>query len=159
MSGKNTLTYLLGVSVGDEKEKLFNQQIVNVFYWVKCTNKYSAHLNFTMIFGKKSFFYCSRIISKELIIASLFIIKAILSPCLSYLPCIVHREYFSIIFNVKKCTLYLIKYGNCTKLFYSLQMRLQWTNTLAYLPWLSVRKKHQNINVWCHCCKTVFLRQ
>jgi hypothetical protein len=27
----------------------------------------------------------------------------------------VHREYFSIIFNVKKCTLYSIKYGTCTK--------------------------------------------
>ncbi len=31
---------------------------------------------------------------------------------LSYLPCIVHREYFSIIFNVKKCALYSIKYGS-----------------------------------------------
>ena len=30
---------------------------------------------------------------------------------LSYLPCIVSREYFSIIFNVKNCTLYLVKYG------------------------------------------------
>ncbi len=30
----------------------------------------------------------------------------------SYLPYIVLREYFSIIFNVKKCALYLIKYGN-----------------------------------------------
>jgi hypothetical protein len=34
-----------------------------------------------------------------------------LKPFLSYLPCIVCREYFCIIFNVKKCTLYLIKYG------------------------------------------------
>jgi hypothetical protein len=65
----------------------------------------SAHLNFEMIFGKKNYFYFSRIISKEIIIASLFIIKAIFS----YLPCIVHREYFSIIFNVKKCALYSIK--------------------------------------------------
>ena len=32
-------------------------------------------------------------------------------PFLSYLPSIVHREYFSIIFNVKKCALYSIKYG------------------------------------------------
>jgi len=31
------------------------------------------HLNFTMIFGKKPLFYFSRIISQELIIASLFI--------------------------------------------------------------------------------------
>jgi hypothetical protein len=50
-----------------------------------------------MIFGKKNYFYFSRIISQELILASLFIIKAILN-----LPCIVCREYFSIIFNVKK---------------------------------------------------------
>jgi hypothetical protein len=33
-----------------------------------------------MIFGKKTFFYFTRIISQELIIASLFIIKAILNP-------------------------------------------------------------------------------
>ncbi len=36
--------------------------------------------------------------------------KGYLKPFLSYLPCIVHREYFSIIFNVKKCALCLIKY-------------------------------------------------
>jgi hypothetical protein len=36
-----------------------------------------------------------------------------LNPFLSYLPCIVRREYFSIIFYVKKCTLYSIKYGMC----------------------------------------------
>ncbi len=34
-----------------------------------------------------------------------------LKPFLSYLPYIVWREYFSIIFNVKKCALYLIIYG------------------------------------------------
>ncbi len=42
----------------------------------------------------------SRINSKELIIASL-ILKSHIKPFLSYLPCIVCREYFSIIFNVK----------------------------------------------------------
>ncbi len=31
-------------------------------------------------------------------------------PFLSSLECKMCREYFSIIFNVKKCTLYLIKY-------------------------------------------------
>jgi hypothetical protein len=40
----------------------------------------SVHLNFPMIFDKKKYFYFSRIISKEIIIASLFIIKAILNP-------------------------------------------------------------------------------
>jgi hypothetical protein len=35
-----------------------------------------------------------------------------LKPFLSYLPCIVRREYFSIIFHVKKCILYSIKYDN-----------------------------------------------
>jgi hypothetical protein len=30
----------------------------------------------------------------------------------SYLPCIVQRKYFSIIFHVKKCALYSIKHGN-----------------------------------------------
>jgi hypothetical protein len=33
-----------------------------------------------MIFGKKNYFYFSRIILKEIIIASLFNIKAILNP-------------------------------------------------------------------------------
>ncbi len=37
--------------------------------------------------------------------------KSHLKLFLSYLPCIVHREYLSTIFNVKKCTLYSIKYG------------------------------------------------
>ncbi len=35
-----------------------------------------------------------------------------LIPFLSYLPCLMGREYFSIIFNVKRCILYSIKYGN-----------------------------------------------
>ncbi len=63
-----------------------------------------AHLNFTMIFDKKYYFYLSRIISQELITASLFIITH-LKPFVNYLPCIVRKEYFSIIFNVKKCAL------------------------------------------------------
>jgi hypothetical protein len=40
--------------------------------------------------------------------------KSHLKPFLSYFPCIVRREYFSIILNVKKCALHSIKYGtNC----------------------------------------------
>ncbi len=38
--------------------------------------------------------------------------KSHLKPFFSYLPCIERREYYSIIFNVKKCTIYSIKYGN-----------------------------------------------
>jgi len=34
--------------------------------------------------------------------------KRYLKPFLSYLPCIVHREYFSINSNDKKCALYSI---------------------------------------------------
>jgi hypothetical protein len=76
-----------------------------VFYRVQCAYEYSAHLNFTMIFGKKNFYF-SKIISQELIIVSLFIIKKCihheshLKLFLSYLPFIVCREYLSIIFNV-----------------------------------------------------------
>jgi len=67
--------------------------------------EYNAHMSIvcTLIsqwfLAKKNYFYFSKIISQEFIIASLFIIKAILIPFLSYLPCIVHRKYFSIIFN------------------------------------------------------------
>ncbi len=53
---------------------------ITIFFRVQCTYKYSAHLNFTLMFGKKKYFYFSRIISKEIIIASLFIIQAILNP-------------------------------------------------------------------------------
>jgi len=52
---------------------------VTIFYRVKCAYKHSVHLNFTMIFGK-IFILFLRIISQELIIASLFIIKAMLNP-------------------------------------------------------------------------------
>ena len=68
-------------------------------------------------FLAKKYFYFSKLISQKFIIASLFIIKAILKPFLSYLPCIVCRGYFSIIFNVKKCALYLIKYGTVKTYF------------------------------------------
>ncbi len=39
--------------------------------------------------------------------------KSNFKPLLNYLPCIVCREYFSIIFNVKKCALCSIKYRKC----------------------------------------------
>jgi hypothetical protein len=54
--------------------------------------------------------------------------KSYLKPFRSYLPCIVCREYFDIIFNVKKCTLYSIKYG-------------KWRETLFVSIWKSVFKK------------------
>ncbi len=38
--------------------------------------------------------------------------KSKLKPFLSNLPCIVRREYFSTIINVKKCALYSIKYSS-----------------------------------------------
>ena len=37
--------------------------------------------------------------------------KSHLTPFLSYLPCIACREYFNIIFNIKNCALYSIKYS------------------------------------------------
>ena len=45
--------------------------------------------------------------------------KSYLKPFLSYPPCIVCREYSSIIFNVKKCALYSIKYGNLLRYFFT----------------------------------------
>ncbi len=53
-----------------------------------------------------------------------------LKPFLSYLPCIVCKEYFSIIFNVKKCTLYFIKYSNYK---ISLSARPLQSNKIKYL--------------------------
>ncbi len=79
--------------------------------------EYNAHTSIVRTwisqwFLAKFYFYFSGIISQVLIIAS---IKSHLKPFLIYLPCIVHREYFSIIFNVKKCAQYLIKYSTCNK--------------------------------------------
>ncbi len=37
-------------------------------------------------------------------------------PFLNYFPCVLCREYFSIIFNVQKCTLYWIKYHTLASL-------------------------------------------
>jgi hypothetical protein len=54
--------------------------LITVFYRVQCTYKYSAHLNFTLIFWQKNYFCFSKIISKEIIIANLIVIKAILNP-------------------------------------------------------------------------------
>ncbi len=69
------------------------------------------HLNFTMIFGKKIILFFKNNFTR--INPFKFIHhKSHLKPFLSYLPCIVCREYFIIIFNVKKCTLYSIKYGS-----------------------------------------------
>ncbi len=81
--------------------------------------EYNAHTSIVRTwisqwFLTKKLFYFSRIMSQEIIIASLFIIEAILNP-FPILPCIVRREYFSNIFHVKKCALYSIKHG--TSLF------------------------------------------
>ncbi len=63
--------------------------------------------------------------------------KSYHKPFLSYLPCIVLREYFSIIFNVKKCALYLIKYSKLTGLW-SLRIQSLWPTGM----------KERKLNVW-----------
>ncbi len=73
--------------------------------------EYSVHLNFTMIFGKKIFFLFFKNNFTRINHCKFIHHKSHLKPFFSYLPFIVCREYFSIIFNVKKCAPYLIKYG------------------------------------------------
>ncbi len=87
-------------------------EMVTVFYLVLCAYKNGAHLNFTMIFWQKKYFYISRLISQEFNHCKFIHHKSHFEPFLSYLPCIVCREYFSIILNIKQCALYLTKYGN-----------------------------------------------
>ncbi len=53
--------------------------------------------------------------------------KSYLKPFLSYPLCIVRREYFSIIFNVKKCALYSIKYGK------------------TFAPWKALQRKKRSL--------------
>ncbi len=64
--------------------------------------------------------------------------KSYLKPFLSYLPCIVCREYFSIIFNVKKCELYSIKYSICWNIFL-LSWKLPIPNSINDLYYYFVR--------------------
>ncbi len=78
-----------------------SEKISTVFYQVYCTYKYSVHLNFTMILGKKLFLFFKNNF-KRINHCKLIHHKRYLKPFLSYLPCIVCREYFSIIFNLKK---------------------------------------------------------
>jgi hypothetical protein len=70
-----------------------------------------AHLNFTIIFVK-NLILCFKNNFTRINHCKFIHHTSHFKPFLSYLPCIVHRKYFSIIFHVKKCTLYLIKYGN-----------------------------------------------
>jgi hypothetical protein len=64
-----------------------------------------------MIFGKKKIFLFFDNNFARINHCKFIYLKSHLKPFLSYPPCIVHREYFSIIFNVKKCALYSIKYS------------------------------------------------
>ncbi len=64
-------------------------------------------------------------------IASFIHHKSYLKPFPIYLPCIAHMEYFSIIFNVKKCALYSIKYGT-QKVVYCIGSRDSVDNTLLF---------------------------
>ncbi len=58
----------------------------------------SAHLNFTMIFCKKIIFFKNNF--PRINHCKIIHHKSQLKPFLGYLPCIVCKKYFSIIFNV-----------------------------------------------------------
>jgi hypothetical protein len=68
-----------------------------------------------------------------------------LKPFLSYLPCIVCREYFSIIFNVKKCAPYAIKCGTL-KLTKLVAFRLLFLVQSEKLQKIATFKTSENIN-------------
>ncbi len=102
-----------------------------VFYWVNCAYKYSAHLNFTVIFGQKEIFLFFKNNLTRINYCKFVQHKSHLKSSLSYLPCIVCREYFSIIFNIKKCALYLIKYSS--PYFFSNPSSTFASNNVAYL--------------------------
>ncbi len=76
------------------------------------------HLNFTMIFGKKRLFLFFKNNFTRINDCKFIHHESHVKPFLSYLPCIVCKEYFSIIFNVKKCELYSIKYSTYSNLLY-----------------------------------------
>ena len=82
------------------------------------------HLYFTMTFVKKIYFIFKNNFTRINHCKSIHH-KSHLKPFLNYLPCIVHRESFSIIFNVKKCALYSIKYGTLLRRSTVLSLSLQ----------------------------------
>jgi hypothetical protein len=85
--------------------------------------EYSVHLNyeFHKDFWQKNIFLFFKNNFPRINHCKFIHHKSHLKPFLSYLPFIVCREYFSIIFNVKKCALYSIKYGtNVSKKFYNM---------------------------------------
>jgi len=72
---------------------------MNILNKLKClTYKYSAHLNFTMNFGKKVVLFFKNNFTRSNYCKFIHH-KGHLKPFLSYLLCIVCRKYFSIIFN------------------------------------------------------------
>jgi hypothetical protein len=56
------------------------------------------------------------------------------------------REYFSIIFNVKKCALHSIKYDRFANIISGCK-DMPGTNTLTYLLGTSVKKKKRFLNI------------
>ena len=107
-----------GLDVGHVKCDLVNffKSELKLLFWCILWNIMHIHacLNFSDFWQKKIFLFFKNNFTK--INHSKFMYhKSHLKLCLNYLPCIVCREYFSNIFNVKKCTLYSIKYGNCNK--------------------------------------------
>jgi hypothetical protein len=57
-------------------------------------------MNFTMIFDKKNYFLFFKNNFTKTNHCKFIHHKSHLKPFLSFVPCIVHREYFSIIFNI-----------------------------------------------------------
>ena len=128
-------------------------KLITVFYRVQCTYEYSKHLNFTMIFSKKLFLFVKNNFTG--INHCKFIHhKSHLKTFLSHLPCTVRREYFSIIFSVKKYTLYSINTVNTfsknilhiPKLYQYLKPSLHvwfcsafWAMKMYWTPLLSLR--------------------
>ncbi len=91
-----------------ELKLLFRCILWNIMYIHAC-------LNFSDFWQKKIFLFFKNNFTK--INHSKFMYhRSHLKLCLNYLPCIVCREYFSNIFNVKKCTLSLYSIKICYKL-------------------------------------------
>jgi hypothetical protein len=74
---------------------------VTIFFQVYCAYEYSAHLNLATIFRH-------------------YLVNP--KPFLRYLPSIVRRQNFILISLVKKCALYLIKYGKLNVRHYLIQL-------------------------------------
>jgi hypothetical protein len=82
-----------------------------------------------------------------------------LKTFLSYLPCIVRREYLSIIFHVKKCAFYFIKYSSFNKFIYLSRVHTPLSPSSLFQKWSNLGRYDNNIVIEVEPIKDTFFNK